>query len=480
MKKIALYSMVAILAASCSSDVLVDDFATAEQQGDQNYAEQINGLTKRVLQNIYDGNVLEVADIYAQFAKELNTRDNSPFLLAFKNVPYLEDGKLTLDLSQIQGEFLGYEDNGQWTYENNPGGLAFGFSHYRGPSLQRCELMVNSNNSDSSYSFKPNRFFEVLIPNAVNDVLMVEGAAAAEDSVETSLFRNNNSFDINISRRMANLSMEYKASVENKLINPEFDFEFKLKDDDEILVDFAKYFDDDDTYFYALAIGDCCYNNEKLYLSFSCGDVDLFFSLLGNNKELAKGEAFDTTLIQNEIENFNADGISFQYYLNNKEVITGNVNLTLKEPDLLVNTYHIALQFVYDTEDGQGTFEPDESLENLLIGIGGMISDIREQILTYQRNYLEGVRNYISFVQTQIERFNTESRNRIDSFINWADERFRLSMDFLANLNEHNREQIDGLLNFFRGLNTYTKEQIDGLLEYIGEFLQELDTYIRS
>lgn len=431
MKKIALLSMTALLAVSCSSDINMGDFAEVGQESSLNAEEQIDKLTKRVLDDIYDGNILEVADIYATFAHELQTRDNSALLYSFKNVPYLEDGSLSLDLNKIAGSFIGYQNNGKWNYNYKSDGISFGFSHYRGAELQRCEIEASS--TGNSYRFSTGDNFEVLIPKAIEDRLIVEGTLASEGIITTD-----GPGKVTISRNMAgyNLNFSYDASSISSQAT-----ELTIDNGSEQLVKFQSSLEDS-TSQSSLTIGS--EGNELLIYTNEIENCNNLFDILAENIILAQGGSYDLDSLRSRIDTFNEnDSIGFSYLVNGDSVLFGTVKLVLREPNEFFN-YHIDVVLSYNLNGEQMLMVAP--VETILTDVAYLSRMLAEITIIYISSIIEDTANFLDFVRTVIQNACIETGYRISEFLNWVDFEFGRNLEFFRNLEQYNRDFVIGLL----------------------------------
>lgn len=474
--------MVAVLAASCSSDVMLDDFAAVEQQNDQNISEQINSFITKRIDPVYEFDFFESAAAYAQFANELYTRDNSNLPLAFYKVPKIEQGKLTLDFAKVEGQFIGEKPNGRWAYRPADGELKFNFVHFDGPRPQKCELDARFNTEYGFYSIEPSRYFEIQIPKIMDEKILIDGQKAGQGWIYTNFLDDDRewgkSSEIEIGREFGNLGLYYDYAKQARLISPNFGKIFSIYNKNKLfgqdyydgcdyygqeyeqLIGVEAYRDNGGYAYYRISLGDLRDEGELVWLSMGAGSLENLAELLEENINLAKGEEFDTISLKNRIDDFNAnDSVFMEYWLANKSVIMGSIKLVLEEPNALFRNSHIRLVFSYELGESMEETIIEAPIEDLLLDIRNAIVSLHDQAVRYHNLQVEAIRNYLEGIKADIERYNSAVAGRINDIANWISQNLDLSSQWL------------------KGLSEYNEEFIMNLLGYIGEYIQEINEY---
>lgn len=480
MKKFALFSMMAVLAASCSSDIILDELsATGQQSVQENIPEQINSIISKTVTPVYEGSIFEAAALYSEFADELYTRDNSNFPFAFYKVPKIENGKLTLDFGKVEGQFIGERPDGRWAYRPAEDTLKFNFVHYDGGMPQKCELDVCLDSESDCYSIRPNSSFEILIPKFFNETMLVDGAVAGYGAIWTTMFDNMDrtwgTFSgINITREFANIGMFYEGYLENSLFMPNVSKFFSIYDisnpipEDystipyEELLSVEKYIVNGAAG-YRIAIGDVRFDNAVVGISMGSESFSELAEILAANLVLARGEETGLDELKNRIDEFNAkDSVYLDFWADNDSILKSALKLVLEEPNAVYPYSHVRLAFTYSLNGQVEETVIEAPIESLLLDINAMLESLHNEVVSYFEAQYRAIRGFIENTINNIERSCIAVRNHLGDVSEWIAKNIGLKMEWLAGLAE-----VNG--NF-----------IDELLEYLGEYLGQLDDYFDS
>ncbi len=494
MRKISLFSLVALLAVSCSQDSQFEGIAGAEQSNDADNAQLISDFITKNVVDVYDGSFIEVSNIYAQFAGELAKRNSEVLANSLNGVPSTKGKWLTLDFSKVGGEFEASIFDTTWAYTPNEGILKFEFPayDYNNRIYRECEIVARA--EDDNYVYSPFPTFTLKLPQTITDSLFVNGELAGNGIVMSGTV--DNAFEILIDRNIADYSMQ--AGIMFQELSSRFitiDY-LNIAKDEETIAGLLSTKTTDGSIMYGLKIDG---NNENIMFFISENDVFELAELLSMNKRLLNGEQLDTTIIRDRINAFNANSsLSFDYTGFGNEV-EGKVKLMLLKPNMVRNTCSIGFDLSFQINDGSTITINEPVIEaaiesaieatvNMIIAcerevehiIYTYVSAVRERLIEirngiiefnkaviegindYNQMVINGIINYNQMVVNGIINYNQMIKTRIQEFERWAAATMSLPYEF------------------FKGLGEYEFAFVNGIVSRIGDFIGNLDEFIED
>ncbi len=490
MRKISFISLAALFAVSCNQDVQLAEFAGTEQSNEANSAQQISDFITKNVVELYDGNFIEVSNIYAQFARELAERDSRVVINSLSGVPSIEDHWLTLDFSKIGGEFIATPHGNTWDYTPDEGFLKFVYPYYnfRNRMFQKCELVARA--KDENCEFSPFPLFTLQFPQTITDSLYVNGELAAEGAILSGSV-GSSSFLITSNRHIANYSVNcaFDATKLNDSALGAFGaFEaFEIERNGKNLIQLLTTQTTGGSRSITFAFGDT--EDECIYISTSDDNIYELISLLSINKKLINGERINNiAAIKDRINSFNENSpLKFEYDGINTTV-AGEVRLVLLKPNLARKTACMGLELAFKVNDGTEIVlsEPaakaaiEEAIETTIdiiiackqevehaiycyvSAVIKRLEEIRDGIIEFNKAVIEGINDYNQTVINNIISYNQMAYKRVQEFERWAAATLSLQYEF------------------FKGLGEYQIAFVNGIVSQIGTFISNLDEFLED
>lgn len=347
--------MVAVLAASCSSDNRFVEIADIQKNDNQDIAQKIEKvITKSSNEIVEDAFLWQPTVMYAQFTRELLKRDFISLLPAFAGVNQFNDGKLTVDFGNVKGRFYSYYSD-HWTYKPAWNGLQFNF---HGPMGEVCKLDIDMDTSNVNY-ISPCQNLELKVPSLFEDKLYVYDDLVGTGTVKFvsddnrmeidrhwgdywMLFAFMNS-DLNLFGHSQQIFLESFSVQRVRPVTRNIITFGVLSAESSTRTNFNYYFN----------IGDENSDGSILF-EINSSMINEFIGILkdGLNYSLDPCQEFPYDEFSNRISTFNEnDPVTFRF----KDLFTnveGQVELCIYEPDSIVKDKHVGLIFKYNI-DGQ-------------------------------------------------------------------------------------------------------------------------------
>lgn len=450
MRKIAFLSMVAVLAASCSSDIMelpvVSEGGT--QQSGSGISEKINmTVSKAASQIIEDVEFIDAARVYGQFGHELVSRDLTSVLLP--QVANVIDSivwdsvkqMLYIDLGKVSGQYAQDTTQRAWTYSELPGSVKFDFMGIAGDTCT-AEFATDSS---MVYTLEPTGNIQVKVPYMFKDWMYANGKLVGNGSVKSEI--DENSYSYIAERNCGRINTKYTVGSNSTAIGDMSSSSFELKDGIENLIKVVSQ-DVDNAVEYRIELGS--ETRDFIHFDISSLDIQEFFSLLEENFELAGPVAEEKIEeIAYRIEEFNyGQEISFSYE-SADTAVEGDVKLVLREPDEYFDFYRIRIALSYKFEGQEEVAVIEAPVEE----IAKIVMDIIEGCHIVAEHYINV---QIRFMQIQHEKMV----KAMEFYARAIERRIRIFNHIAGDIMDINAE-------FLRGL--------DSMIE---AFLRNLDSYI--
>lgn len=496
--------MVAVLAASCSSDMLKDDFAGIQQDNAQNLSAEINSVVTKALGPSSDLSVLDVADIYAQFAGIFMARDYmNIFSQQLSNVSSLVidstditdiKGILSVDFTKVGGKY--YEDE-DWSYTPSNNGLQFEFYNSGNDNYL---IKIGTDSTKYKELCQDIDYLSVKLPLYFEDTLFVNGSEACTGNMEIELpDTSGNLSTISIARWTENRGLRLTAGLSGDTYRYDTQFSAELFDpydeDDHLTLEIIERADSCDEF--AL---DFSNNNVGLRLAGSDDDLGDMLKCLAQNVKLASyGKNVPDSLydaVNSMVYEFNlSNAMDFYYRNDDGDEYEGLVQLKLLAPDEVFGYYHVSVVLIYGENDGD-LVVIEAPIEQVILKLRNIIKDFAHENISaavreINSRLADSIRNLDEIISPRIAAFNAALRDYIGAMNEAISSRFgafqeainaRISAleDILGPRIEDIREGFGRFLNFNGGLVQLYGEFWAGLDQYLDGFWAGLLDYIDS
>lgn len=462
MRKIAFLSMVAVLAASCSSDLIELPVASdnGAQQSVSGISDKINmTVTKATQQILEDVEFTDAANVYAQFNHELVSRSIVSILLPqLANVidSITMDSvnqMLYVDFGKISGLYEQDSTQRAWTYNALPGSVQFDFFGVAGDT---CTAAFSSDSS-KVYTLETGNI-QIKVPYIFSDNMYANGQLVGNGYFKT--LAEEDSYSFITERNCGKLNLKYEFSSNPTTIGDMSNSTFSLKNGNDSLFAVSSR-DVDNSVWYSIELG----NSDSDFINFEISSLDIqkFFDLLAANAELMNGPVSEDLIdsITLEVESFNYESaIKFEYESADTS-LTGIVNLVLREPNAYFDNYRVCIALKYQFEGAEEMTTIEAPVEEVAM----IISDIIDGCHMVAANYIR--------IQARFMQFQHMKMVRAFEFYARAIERRIRIINHIAG------DVIDMNAEFLRGLDSMFEEYFRGLDEYINNFPAE-HPYIRG
>lgn len=428
--------MMAVLAASCSSDMIQSDFAEIRQDGSsQDVSEKIDQVFTKSIEGIEMSGLFDMTGACASFARELLTRDYISILAPqIQHVisPDFEEQKLYLDFSRLSGEYA--PSSHGWAYApHDSGEIVFNFNDYNDND---CKI-VTTLHPEEMLTVNTTEHLGVKIPLIGSEKLYMNDSLVTNGSWTTLIDLEEKREQTIIMKKYSDYFMylDMKAGIEYN----GFNFYNRLmimdtKDPYNISSLFRMYATNiyDNDFEYEIVLGDSIIDDFYIKLDGEINDIKEFASLLASNVALYRNPS-DSIIadIRDRVSAFNeAEPLTF-YFISNETVnddVFGWVILEFNEPDSLIDCYHVDMAIKYyqaasdynystQTQTGYYTYHTIQApVMKFAVGIRTIIESYEDQIMELMRNGIDKIRSDIE----EFYQINSDYFSKMQDFIGRA------------------------------------------------------------
>ncbi len=476
MRKIALLSMVAVLAASCSSDIQLSEIAGESNQGNSEFSAPITKTIDNVLLPLSnDADFQEAVELYSQFAYQLLVRDiNSVILPQLENVIDStafneEDGSITLDFCKVGGQYDAAFNS--WQYSPLKDSVRFNFRSFND---EECSLQIYPNSSKTN-DFTPFTGLDinVKIPTIYKDELISDGKVLSSGSIKTGINEEISSVDIERScgTYQINLSAYESKDIAGIMYS---NFSIKEKESGKNIVSTVYETALGDNYkqvYSTVSFGD---EKDNDYLSFGLESNNLpeFFWLLAANGELRNPfiSDFEAASIKERVIDFNLAGpIDFKW-ANADTTLNGTLKLAYREADKYFSYDRICFSLTYEFEGSEQKVEIEAPAEEAVLSVIRMIEDFQTETIAACKAYIEfKIERKKAFIEG-IENFIDGKIKSYEAFIDTIAARRKAYIDF----------KIARKKAFVEGVEAFIDSMISNYRDYVEFRIECRQNYIES
>ncbi len=459
--------MVAVLAASCSQDVLESAAEIQEQQSNGIEAD-INGLISKAAADVPDTSTfIAAATAYANFLGELSERDiNAITDKQLSNIitidtlegfmgalmegsMYMDFVNFNLNLSKFQGKYTASGDT--WLYDKADNGLLFLFNHDFGslpveskPSSEECTIKLNMD----TVNVKKSGYIK--IPQVFYDTLFVGNDTLAWGSLD---LRNG----IIAKRAFGSLTMLFDNSTDENVV--------RVHNSDANNKGLFEISYDESEDFFNWVIGDNMQNGVQFGGTFY--DMKEFISLLALNIDLVGGSTLSPAN-ESRIQTFNSNNkINFSYY-NDGSFQHGRIELVYTPAgssnnetgeELGYNRINIKIYMEAGT-----TYVIDAPIESLALLTRDIIESAIEKAIN---EFVEGVQDFIDAV---VDNFISAVGNVLGAIDDFIDARINDFISFRNMVINKIEIEVQRVTNACISIFMATVDYIDGFADIYKDY----------